>query len=266
MSAADRPVVYHIPVCPFCQRLEILLSLKEQSDAVEFQVIDITRARPEWLLQKSRGSTALPILQTREGRILKESLVIMQFLDDLFPGRKVAQQDPYRRAVEGMLTALEGDFTAYGYRFVMNQNAELRQSLHDGMFERYARINDFLLHHAPLGPFLFEEFAWAEAVFTPIFMRFWFLEYYEGFELPDDARFARVRAWRDACLAAPVAQQVSREKIVKLYYDYAKGAGNGALLPGRRRSSFVFEPDWRQRPWPARDKYGHSSSDAELGL
>jgi glutathione S-transferase len=97
-------------------------------------------------------------------------------------------------------------------------------------------------------------------------MRFWFLEYYEDFDLPPGPQYARVRTWRDACLAHPAAQQVSKEEIVKLYYDYAKGAGNGALLPGRTRSSFVFEPEWRSRPWPPRDKYHHSATDEELGL
>ena len=108
--------------------------------------------------------------------------------------------------------------------------------------------------HSPAGPFLFEDFGWAETVFTPFFMRFWFLEYYEDFELPPDGRYARVRAGVDACLAHPAAQQVSKEEIVKLYYDYAKGAGNGALLPGRKRSSFTFTPDWRSRPWPPREQ------------
>jgi glutathione S-transferase len=59
---------------------------------------------------------------------------------------------------------------------------------------------------------------------------------------------------------------VTMEQIVKLYYDYAMGGGNGALLPGRRRSSFVFAPDWRERPWPPKDKHGHSATDDELGL
>lgn len=48
--------------------------------------------------------------------------------------------------------------------------------------------------------------------------------------------------------------------------DYAKGAGNGALLPGRRRSSFTFAPDWHARPWPPRGKHGHGATDEELGL
>ena len=59
---------------------------------------------------------------------------------------------------------------------------------------------------------------------------------------------------------------MSREEVVKAYDDYAKGKGNGALPPGRRVSSFVFAPHWRTRPWPPRDKYGHSATDAELGL
>jgi len=33
-----RPTVYHIPVCPFSQRLEILLSLEDLSGVVGFSV------------------------------------------------------------------------------------------------------------------------------------------------------------------------------------------------------------------------------------
>ncbi len=261
-----QPTLYHIPVCPFCQRLDILLTLKGRRDEIDFQVIDITRPRPDWLLHKTRGTTALPVLETADGRIIKESMVILDYLEDVYPERPVAQRDPYRRAVENMLARMDGEFLTQGYTWVMNQDPGHRAALREGMLQQYALLNDFLLEHAAAGPFLFEEFGWAEAVFTPFFQRFWFLEYYEDFELPMEARYARVRAWVDACLAHPAAQQVTKEEVVKLYYDYAKGAGNGALLPGRRQSSFAFEPDWRARPWPPRNKYAHSATDAELGL
>jgi glutathione S-transferase len=263
----DTPLtVYHIPVCPFSQRLEILLTLKGRRDDVRFHVVDITRPRPDWLLEKSGGKTALPILETESGGILRESLVILRYLEARFPEPPVAQRDPYRRAVEDMLTQMEGSFGRLGYAYVMNPSLERRDALHAQMLDEYAQLDDFLRQHAESAPFLFEDFGWAETVFTPLFMRFWFLDYYEGFELPSDERFARVREWREACLAHPAAQQVTKEQIVKLYYDYARGAGNGALLPGRRRSSFVFEPDWRERPWPPRDKYGYGATDDELGL
>jgi glutathione S-transferase len=258
--------VYHIPVCPFCQRLEILLALKGLRDRVDFRVIDITQPRPPWLLEKTQGTTALPVLETADGRILKESMVILQYLEDVFPEKPVAQRNPYRRAVENMLVCMEGAFSMQGYQYVMNQDPARRETLREDMLKLHVRLNDFLLEHAPRGPFLFETFGWAETVYTPFFMRFWFLEYYEDFHLPDESRFARVRGWREACLNHPMAQQVTKEEIVKLYYDYAKGAGNGALLPGRQRSSFTFEPHWRLRPWPPGNKYVHSATDEELGL
>jgi glutathione S-transferase len=261
-----KPIVYHIPVCPFSQRVEIQLELKGRRQDVDFFVVDITQPRPDWLLQKSRGTTALPILELADGRVLKESLVLLQYFEDVFPERPVAQRDPYRRAVENMLSRMEGDFCNQGYGWVMNQDPARREALLAGMLKQYEKLNDFLLQHSPGGPFLFEDFGWAETVFTPFFMRFWFLEYYEDFQLPSDERYARVRRWIDACLAHPAAQQVSKEEIVKLYYDYAKGAGNGAVLPGRKQSSFTFTPVWRSRPWPPRNKYEHAASDGELGL
>ncbi len=266
MTIMSKLTIYHIPVCPFCQRLEILLSLKGHRNDVNFQVIDITQPRPAWLLEKTRGTTALPVLETADGHIIKESLVIMEYLEACFPERPVAQHDPYRRAVESMLTRMEGEFCMYGYQYLMNQDSGKRDALRDGMLAHHARLNDFLMEHAPSGPFLFEAFGWAEAVYTPFFMRFWFLEYYEDFRLPDEAKYARVREWRDACTAHPAAQQVTKEEVIKLYYDYAKGAGNGALLPGRHRSSLALEPDWRTRPWPPKNKYEHSATDEELGL
>lgn len=261
----DKPILYHIPVCPFSQRLHILLALKEMEDAVGFSVVDITKPRDPDLLNKTRGTTALPVLELADGRILKESLVILRYFDEVL-GSPVRRADPYEHAVENMLIAKEGPFTGAGYSMVMNQDRDRRDTFLDRMLGLYRDLDAFLSDHAPDRPFLFDGFGLAEAVFTPMFMRFWFLDYYEDFALPDTIDYARVGQWRAACLAHPAAQQVSREEIVKLYYDYAMGLGNGALGAGRSRSSFVFEPDWRDRPWPPKDKFGPIASDAELGL
>lgn len=263
-SGEPRPIVHHIPVCPFSQRLEIALELKGLRDAVEFRVVDITRPRAPELLAKTRGTTALPVMEIEGGRIVKESLVILRYLEDRFPQPPVAQADPYRRAVENMLIACEGDFTTAGYRFVMNRARDQRDAFAGAMATQYARLNDFLEWQAPERDFLFESFGMAEAVFTPMFARFWFLEYYEDFDIPAD--LPRVRRWSQACLEHPCAQQVTREEIVKLYHDYALGVGNGALAPGRSVSSFVFEPHWSKRPWPPRNKWAPPASDADLGL
>jgi glutathione S-transferase len=260
--------LHHIPVCPFCQRIEILMELKGARDALTTEVVDITVPRSEQLLQLTGGSTALPVLELEDGRCLKESLVLMGYLEDRFAEPAVRRRDPYERAIENLMVAMEGAFVASGYRLVMNPDRSARDGLVTAYLEQHAQIDAFLRQHARGdGPWLFERFGWAEAVFAPFFWRFEFVRYYEGVDLPEhDERFARVRAWREACLTHPAAQQTSAEEVIKLYYDYARNVGNGALPPGRTRSSFVFEPHWRDRPMPPRDKYGPAASDAELGL
>lgn len=258
--------IYHIPICPFSQRIEIQLALKQRERDIAFEVVDITVPRPEWLLAKTRGTTAFPVLETAAGGIIKESLVILRYVEDLFPEPAVARRDPWERAVENMLIALAAPFIDAGYRFLLNQDRARRGEFEAEMLRHYAKLSDFLEYHNPKGPYLFEDFGLAEAVFTPFFVRFGFLEYYESFELPNERAYDRVRTWRAACLAHPHTQQVSHEEVVKLYYDYAKGAGNGAVPEGRSKSSFAFEPHWRDRPWPPRDKYGVSATDEQLGL
>ena len=164
------------------------------------------------------------------------------------------------------MTRFESDFVAAGYRWVMSQDEGKRDELRARMLQQYARLDDFLVRHSTSPAFLFDTFGWAECVFTPFFMRFWLLEYYEDFALPPEPRYERVRRWIDACIAHAAAQQVTREEIVKSYYDYAQGAGNGALPPGRHVSSFSFEPSWHERPWPPREKYVPGATDAGLGL
>lgn len=259
-------IVYHIPVCPFSQRLEILLALRGLETLVEFRVVDITKPRDPALLAKTKGTTALPVLEAPDGTILKESLVILRYLDEVLEGTPLRRTNPAEHAIESMFITREGPFTMAGYLFVMNQNPQDRDTHNDKLLSIYRDMNAVLLDQNSSSPYLFDDFGLAEAVFTPMFMRFWFLEYYEDFELPDSGDYDRVRIWRDACMAHPAAQQVTKEEIVKLYYDYALGAGNGALVPGRKVSSFSFAPDWQGRPWPPRNKYDGTANDDVLGL
>ncbi len=231
----SKPVIYHIPVCPFSQRIEILLELKGLSDAVEFHVVDITKPRPDWLLQKSRGTTALPILEDEEGRVLKESLVILRYVEERFAGKPVARSDPYERGVERLMITREGPFAVAGYSYVMNRDRKKTPEHREKLLEHYRWLGDFLDHHNPGGTFLFEDFGLADLVYTTLMMRFWFLDYYEGFDLPEGPEYARAAKWRAACLARREAQQVSHDEIVKLYYDYAVGSGNGGLAGGTAR-------------------------------
>jgi glutathione S-transferase len=260
----NKMVIYHIPGCPFSERVEILAELKRLHEVFEDQEIDISKPRPDWLLKKTRGTTSLPAMTLENGETLKESVVIMRYLEDRFPDLPVAQTDPYLHAVEGMLCATDMQYSGAGYRMILNRDPEKRNEHKAAVDDQYQRINDFLEYHALDRDFLFERFGWAEIAFTPMFKRLWFLEYYEDYYIP--AHLKRVLRWREACLAHPAAQRRSYEEIIKLYYDYSQGAGNGRIPEGRQISTFTLEPHWSQRPMPPKDKWGRPATDEELGL
>lgn len=263
----DAPILtlYHIPGCPFSERIEILLALKDLGRIMADVEIDISKPRPEWLLKKTQGSTALPALELDNGETLKESMVIMRYLEDRFPERPVAWRDPFRHAVESMLCATDGAFTGAGYRMILNRDRAQREALRREVDAQFERLDRFLAHYNPAGTCLFEEFGWAEVAFAPMFKRLWFLEYYEDYRIPP--ALDRVRRWREACVTHPaVAARHSFEELMKLYYDYSQGAGNGRIPEGRMVSSFTLEPHWSTRPMPPRDKWGTAATDSQLGL
>jgi glutathione S-transferase len=257
--------MYHIPGCPFSERVEILLELKGLHHIMADMEIDISKPRPDWLLKKTRGTTALPALEIANGETLKESMVIMRYLDQLYPERPVAQADPYRHAVESMLCATDGAFTGAGYRMILNRDPVKAQEMRAEVDAQYARLDDFLSYYAPDRDFLFEEFGWAETAFAPMFKRLWFLEYYEDYAVP--AHLKRVLRWREACVAHPAARHHGHDELMKLYYDYSRGGGNGRIPEGRSVSSFTLDPPWQSRPMPPKGrKWEEGASDAELGL
>ena len=257
--------MYHIPGCPFSERIELLLDLKGLGHVLADHVIDISKPRPEWLLRKTRGTTSLPALELETGETLKESMVIMRYFEDRFPDPPVARPDPFEHAVEGMLCATDGQFTGAGYRMILNRDRAKRDELKAEVDAQYARLDDFLRYYAPNGDFLFDRFGWAEVAFTPMFKRLWFLEYYEDYEIPQNLK--RLLRWREACLAHAVAQRHhGHRELMTLYYDYSQGGGNGKIPEGRSVSSFTLDPPWDGRPMPPRDKWGKPATDAELGL
>ena len=257
--------MYHIPGCPFSERVEILLDLKGLSGIMDDHEVDISKPRPDWLLSKTRGTTSLPALELENGETLKESMVILRYFEERFSERPVAQRDPFEHAVEAMLCATDGQFTGAGYRMILNRDRAKRDDCKAEVDAQYARLDDFLRHYSPDGDYLFASFGWAEVVFAPMFKRLWFLEYYEDYEVPQ--HLARVLRWREACTEHPaVANRHSHRELMTLYYDYSQGGGNGRLPQGRHISSFTLDPAWEKRPMPPRDKWGTPATDRELGL
>lgn len=267
-SSAKRFILYTNHICPFCQRIEFLLRAKGLWEQVDVRILDLATPRPAWFLEKTGGTTSVPVLELPDGSIIKESLVLLRYVEDVAPGHSPA--DAYGRAVLNQWLALEGDFVSAGYRFVMNTDETKRAAVEEAYVAQVKRLDAFLRRHAPHSVFLFAQPGLAEAAYAPFFLRFSpLLAHYDLWHYPA-AGVERFMAFHDACLALlrdPALSEVSEARVVKAYYDYAVGSGNGKLPAGRTRSSFSVEPDYDARPLPPKDKWHVAAlTDQQLGL
>jgi len=149
-------------------------------------------------------------METADGHIIKESLVILQYLEDIYPERPVAQRDP--TGARGEHADADGWRVLHaGLRVADEPGPRPPRAMREGMLKQYAQLNDFLLEHAPR-PFLFEEFG-GQKRFTPSSSA-------SGFWSTTKLRAARRTALRagagvvDACMSHPAAQQVTKEEVV----------------------------------------------------
>jgi glutathione S-transferase len=243
--------IYSMAVCPFAQRTRILLRLKGiPFDVVE---IDISRKRPDWFL-KINPKGQVPVIE-HEGRVLNESSVINEYLDEVFPEPRLMPRDPYRRALTRIFIDYGNQtFVPLLYRLLMNQDKAKAEGLTAKALESWRWLDEFLTKHNPGGTFLEEAFGMADLSFAPFFQRYTLNDYYRGFSVPETDAYARVRRWSDALLNHPAAIETSlpAEDYVKLYEDYSLGVGNGGVPPGRERSSFDLSVPLASRPMPPR--------------
>ncbi len=243
--------LYSIAVCPFAQRTRILLKLK--GVAFDLTEIDITQPRPEWFL-KLNPLGQVPVI-VHEGRVLNESSVINEYLDETFPSPRVMPVDAYQRAQSRIvIDRLNHGFVPVMYQLLMARDAARIAALKEKALAEWQWLNTMLMRHNPDGVWLWSDFSMADLSAAPFFMRWRLNDWYRDAPAPGGEAYARVRRWHDACLAHPLVRGtgMSDEDFIKLYEDYALGYGNGAVPAGRTRSSFDLSVPLAARALPAR--------------
>jgi glutathione S-transferase len=241
--------VFSIAVCPFAQRTRMVLALK----GVDFVLteIDITRPRPDWFLAMNPLGQ-VPVIR-HAGRVLNESSVINEYLEEVFPAPRLFPADAFQRAQSRILIdKVNQAFVPAMYALLLNQDPARHAELMEKALAGWAWLDAFLMRHNPDGTMLWEGFGMADLSVAPFFQRYCLNAHFRGFRLPETQQYARVRRWRDALLAHPlvIATGMADDDFIKLYADYALGHGNGAVPPGRERSSFDLSVPLAARPMP----------------
>lgn len=244
--------LYSWQFCPFAQRARIALALKGAEHATH--EIDITR-KPypaEFLALNPSGQVPTIV---HDGRVLFESEVVCEYIDEALPGPGLLPDDPYRRGVSRLLIEYgRGTFIPALYRLLLNQDETRDEHLRAQALAAWRWLDGRLAAMGSGGKYLFEEPTLADYAFGPFFQRWQAVEHYRYFEVPGTSDYANVLRWRDGCLLLPQVQDTApdRDTIIKLYADYARGYAQAATAPGEPSAFDVALSPPASRPMPPR--------------
>ncbi|XP_067128585.1 pyrimidodiazepine synthase-like [Centruroides vittatus] len=95
--------LYGMRFCPFTKRVRLVLTAKD----IPYDMISINlRSKPEWFLEKNL-SGKVP-LYDEGGKLLTDSVIICDYLDDAFPDKKLYPSDPYLKAKDKLMLEVFG--------------------------------------------------------------------------------------------------------------------------------------------------------------
>ncbi|NP_001011256.1 glutathione S-transferase omega 1 isoform X1 [Xenopus tropicalis] len=90
---------YIMRFCPFAQRAHLILVAK----GIKHELVYInTLNKPDWFFEKSPFGQ-VPAIETSKGQLIYESQIVCDYLDEVFPGKKLTPQDPFQKAQQKML-------------------------------------------------------------------------------------------------------------------------------------------------------------------
>nr|AWX68891.1 glutathione S-transferase omega 2 [Heortia vitessoides] len=96
--------VYNMRFCPFAQRTILALNAKE----IDYEVINIALMnRPDWIYEKS-ALGKVPALEIKENVTIYESLVTVEYLDEVYSNRPLLPNDPVQKAQDKMVVEASG--------------------------------------------------------------------------------------------------------------------------------------------------------------
>ncbi|XP_075072295.1 glutathione S-transferase omega-1-like [Mixophyes fleayi] len=117
--------LYSMRFCPYSQRSRLVLLAK----GIKHEVVNINlKNKPDWFFEKSPLGL-VPALETSDGKIIYESPIVCDYLDEAFPGIKLTPADPYMKAQQKMILEHFSPITSVLYKiiFAMKKNEDITE-------------------------------------------------------------------------------------------------------------------------------------------
>lgn len=184
-------------LCPYVQRS--VITLKEKRVPFEITYIDLDHP-PAWFPALSPMGR-VPVLRVGQDRVLFESAVINEYLDETNPP-PLHPQDPWRRAHNRAWIEFGSNLIGRQYRMLTAPGETEFVQERDGLLADLRHVEQQLGE----GPFFNGAvFSLADTAYAPLFMRLEIIDrlHPQGLFGPTP----RVRAWSDALLARPSVRE-----------------------------------------------------------
>lgn len=102
---------YSMKYCPFAQRTRLVLLAKN----IKHEVINVNLAtKPGWLFEKNPVGK-VPILE-QDGKLLYESLITCEYLEDMYPNPPLYPLDPWQKAQDRLLIEQSSKVSIASYK------------------------------------------------------------------------------------------------------------------------------------------------------
>ncbi|XP_053402531.1 pyrimidodiazepine synthase-like [Mercenaria mercenaria] len=192
--------LYSMRYCPYVKRTRLVLEHK--NIPYETVNIDLTN-KPEWYLQKINCLGLVPAIEN-DDVIIFDSVIINEYLDSVFPGEKLIQNDPYQAAKDKMVVEIWSKVVTQYYRIFYPGGKEedvvpeLLSALDRVEKELEARNTKFFGGDKPM---MIDFNIWPHMERLSLFD-----VQVPGFKL-DNERFKHVTAWIDKMTKVPAAEK-----------------------------------------------------------
>ncbi|KAI2657817.1 Glutathione S-transferase omega-1 [Labeo rohita] len=139
----DHIRLYSMRFCPFAQRTRLVLIAK----GIKHEIINVhLKEKPDWFLAKNPLGL-VPTLETPSGQVIYESPITCEYLDEVYPEKKLLPSDPFERAQQKMLLEHYSKVTPYFYKIPVGKaKGEDVSALEKELEEKFAQFNEILVN------------------------------------------------------------------------------------------------------------------------
>lgn len=210
--------LYSCVFCPYCERARLVLAAKN----IDYEIVNIKLRdeMPDWFI-KLNPAKSVPVLQHDDGRMLTESLIIAEYIDELFPEKnKLKPNIPYVQAMNRVAFESFNKIPPLFYKLASEKNID--KPLNEAISEFLSHLRSGENFLGGLDPSFTDYMVW------PWFERLEFARKFNKFVLDESIR-PKYEAYVNRMMELPAVKKcfISAEK----HHKYAEARAANPSRP-----------------------------------